>query len=57
VAVLHGLEHQGAHESGFAHAGLADEHDVLGLGDEAKLGEGSDLTFFDAGLDLEGEGL
>ena len=47
VAVLHRLEHQGAHQSGFTDTGLADEHDVLGLGDEAELSEDADLALFD----------
>ena len=56
VAVLHGLEHERAHESGFADTGFTDEDEVLGLGDEGELSKGADLTLFDAGLDLEGEG-
>jgi len=35
----------------------ADEHDVLGLGNELELGEGADLARVDAGLALERERL
>jgi len=38
VAVLQGFEQQAGGDSGLAYAGLADEDDILGLGNEAELG-------------------
>ncbi len=57
VAVLQGLEEQAGGEAGLAHAGLADEDDVLGPGNEVELGEGADLAAVDAGLFGVGEAL
>jgi len=57
MAVLQRLEQQPRGEAGLADAGRADEHDVLGLGDELELGERPDLTLVDAGLALERERL
>ena len=57
VAILEGLEQDPRGEAGLAHPGPADEHDVLGLGDELQFGEGADLALVDRGLLFVGKGL
>ena len=55
IAVLHGLQHQRAHQSGLADAGFTDKDNILCFGDELQLRKGADLALLDAGLQLEGE--
>jgi hypothetical protein len=57
IAILHGFARQRDHQAGLADTGLADEHNVLGLGDKFQLRERADQALLDALLLLEGEGL
>src|SRR6185436_15383376 len=53
VAGLDGLDAEGDGEVRLAHAGRAEQHDVLGALDEAEAGELADLLAVDRGLKAE----
>src|SRR3989442_15125411 len=55
IAVLNRLQQEPGRESCFPHASVANEDEVLGLGDKLEVGERADLLRVDAGLPLERE--
>jgi hypothetical protein len=55
VARLDGFDPEGDGQIGLAHAGRAEEDDILGTLDEAEAGELADLLAVDRGLKIEVE--